>query len=713
MGKKSLLSIVLVVLSMTAMAQVSGKISVDAQMMIERISDTKAIAALSMGTADAAKTEDIILPFIIRIDESRATETINALRAAGAVLHAQIGSQLSADIPINCLKAVETIGGVTRIGTAGAAAKPMTDVTRKEIGVSTIDGSEGTVNGMAYTGKGVTVAVIDVGFDYQHPAYKDSEGRTRIKAVYSPFDKGGNPVVIDGMQLPGSVYDTPEMIAQLTTDTNYQTHGTHTSTIAAGTRSPQGWGGMAPDADIVLCVYTDLSKGMNPDQNPVETMMVPPTVFDALAFLKNYQEKSGKPMVVNMSIGNVLGPHNGRDEMPKAISDFIASGRLVSISTGNDGEEPMHLKKVFASNQDILRTMTEDRSVQLEGYTLKKAPLSAQLTIFEALDADGNQVYSDMEQNAATWKQVWQSPIVTAGSDGTLKLNSANDESLAKCFNGELYLKLAFDDVLDMTRLNWNTKGTLEWSHAFELSVWSTAGTQIDFFNAAMKSFGREGCVSGTTELSGNNWAVSEKAVSVGNYCANKTYKSLTNSKDENDTPLGDINPTSSYGKALNGRQLPMVTAPGTNIISAINHYYILDADGKPLPHREDMTWQGGFYDSLTGTSMSSPVVAGTIALWLQANPTLTPAELEDVLRETSRTDDFTTAKADRFGYGKVDAKRGLELVLQRTPTAIRTVAAPVADGAQSVYDLQGRRMLTSELKKGLYIVGGKKVVVR
>lgn len=136
MGKKSFLSFVLVVLSMTAMAQVSGKISVDAQMMIERISDTKAIAALSMGTADAAKTEDIILPCIIRIDESRATETINALRAAGAELHARIGSQLSADIPVSCLKAVEAIGGVIRIGTAGAAAKAVR-ASRPSIRLST------------------------------------------------------------------------------------------------------------------------------------------------------------------------------------------------------------------------------------------------------------------------------------------------------------------------------------------------------------------------------------------------------------------------------------------------------------------------------------------------------------------------------------------------------------------------------------------------
>lgn len=187
--------------SIVVMAQVSDKLSVDARMMLEK---TTASVAMTRSMTDSP------LPFIIRIDENRAAETIEALKKAGAVLRARLGSQLSAEIPASRLSAVEAIEGVVRIGTAGAAPKPMTDVTRKELGVSAIDGTEGTVGDMAYTGKGVTVAVIDMGFDFQHPAYKDSEGRTRIKAYYSPFDNGGTPVVIDGIQLPGSVYDTPE-----------------------------------------------------------------------------------------------------------------------------------------------------------------------------------------------------------------------------------------------------------------------------------------------------------------------------------------------------------------------------------------------------------------------------------------------------------------------------------------------------------------------
>ena len=702
--RKITVTFALTLFSIAVTAQVSDKLSVDARMMLEKT--TSSVAA-------ARSMTDSPLPFIIRIDENRAAETIEALREAGAVLRAQIGSQLSAEIPLSCLSAVEAIEGVVRIGTAGAAPKPMTDVTRKEVGVSALDGTEGTVGDMAYTGKDVTVAVIDIGFDFQHPAFKDSEGRTRIKAYYSPFDNGGTPVVINGMQLPGSVYDTPEQIAKLVSDFKYQSHGTHTSTIAAGTHSAQGWGGMAPDADIVLCAYVDMSSMST--EKKVETMSPFPSVFDALAFLKYYQEKSGKPMAVNMSIGNVAGPHNGRDEMPLAIRDFIAPGRLVAISSGNDGAEPRHLKKVFASDKDTLRTMLQEEDLQLEGYIQQKAPLSAQLTLYEALAEDGNFVYQDHENYNIKWTAKWKSPVISAGADGTYKLNAIDDPKLAEYFPGEIYLKLDFDETLGTTQLKFNHTLTPVYGYSFELSLWSTAGTQIDLFNAKMQAMGRANCTSGNTELSCNNWASAEKAVSVGNYCANTTYRSLFNEKDEDSAKLilGDISRESSYGKALNGRQIPMVAAPGTNILSAVSQFYIIDFQtDKEKSYNKDMTWQNGLYDSLTGTSMSSPAVAGIFALWLQADPTLSPEDLEAILKETCRTDDFTKASPQRFGYGKVDAKRGLELVLERKGTAIRSLHTPTA-AESAIYDLQGRKLNKKPTTKGLYINSGRKILVK
>ena len=67
-----------------------------------------------------------------------------------------------------------------------------TDVSRRESRVADILQPTGDVLPQAYTGKGVIVGVIDTGFDFQHPVFKDAEGRSRIKAVYNPFGGSGS-----------------------------------------------------------------------------------------------------------------------------------------------------------------------------------------------------------------------------------------------------------------------------------------------------------------------------------------------------------------------------------------------------------------------------------------------------------------------------------------------------------------------------------------
>ena len=76
-----------------------------------------------------------------------------------------------------------------------------------------------------------------------------------------------------------------------------------------------------------------------------------------------------------------------------------------------------------------------------------------------------------------------------------------------------------------------------------------------------------------------------------------------------------------------------------------------------------ESTFKGRRYGwmSCSGTSMSSPAVAGTIALWLQARPDLTPEDVMGVIRRTSRRyGDMEGEKDNRYGYGQIDAYRGL-----------------------------------------------------
>ena len=101
------------------------------------------------------------------------------------------------------------------------------------------------------------------------------------------------------------------------------------------------------------------------------------------------------------------------------------------------------------------------------------------------------------------------------------------------------------------------------------------------------------------------------------------------------------------------------------------------------------MEVDGSYWGVMSGTSMSAPTVAGIIALWMQADPNLSVAEIKDILAQTAIRDSYTMGpKHDRFGpNGKIDAMAGMRMVLDR----ISFISGDVnSDGLVDIYDLVG-----------------------
>lgn len=87
-------------------------------------------------------------------------------------------------------------------------------------------------------------------------------------------------------------------------------------------------------------------------------------------------------------------------------------------------------------------------------------------------------------------------------------------------------------------------------------------------------------------------------------------------------------------------------------------------------------TTVGGGYSGASGTSFASPVVAAAAALLLSANSTLTPADVDRILKTTAL--DLGTAGADPyFGSGRVDAARAVAAA--RATVAVDTQAPTVS----------------------------------
>lgn len=137
---------------------------------------------------------------------------------------------------------------------------------------------------------------------------------------------------------------------------------------------------------------------------------------------------------------------------------------------------------------------------------------------------------------------------------------------------------------------------------------------------------------------------------SAGNYGIQENIAATTSVIPVSATDSSDVKASwSSYGAYV------AIAAPGVGIYTTTN---------------------GGGYASVSGTSFSSPVIAGAIALIMSANPRLSSGEVESVLYATAL--DLGAAGRDYlYGYGRVNS---LSAVLAGVSTATTTdTVAPTA----------------------------------
>ena len=169
------------------------------------------------------------------------------------------------------------------------------------------------------------------------------------------------------------------------------------------------------------------------------------------------------------------------------------------------------------------------------------------------------------------------------------------------------------------------------------------------------------------------------------------------------DTEFGDY----TYNPGI-GLIRPDVCAPGVNIKS-------LDYENT------------SGYTNMDGTSQATPCVAGIVALMLQKNPELTPAEICRILEETSVK--LTPTKSNITGVGRVDALAAVNAVEAYDGLNEQSIEAEVfpnpssgsftilCEGVKrvSIYSVDGRLVKTFEVKetecriddleRGIYLV--------
>jgi serine protease AprX len=149
------------------------------------------------------------------------------------------------------------------------------------------------------------------------------------------------------------------------------------------------------------------------------------------------------------------------------------------------------------------------------------------------------------------------------------------------------------------------------------------------------------------------------------------SHMGTRNRADDTIAPFSSRGPTAHDHAAK-----PDLVAPGVGI-------YSLSSPGSTMYDRwTDYLIPGALaapylpYLSLSGTSQAAPVVAGTVALMLQANPSLTPNAVKAILQYTAQRYDGYSYLAQGAGFLNARGAVDLALVLN-TPPGARAPSPP------------------------------------
>ena len=564
-----------------------------------------------------------------------------SLEEFGVEVNMVLDTIVSARIPLDAIDEISNFDIVKKID-AGGRAKPKMDKAREAIKVNNI--ISGIDIPSAYSGKDVVIGVIDCGIQLDHINFYDNNGNLRIKRVWNqPVNTGTHP---EGYSY-GSEYKTEEEIIVAGYDESTETHGGHVTGIAAGSYKGNDFYGIAPDCDIVFVSYNynDMSIGWN-------------SISDAIAYIYDYADSVGKPCVVNISLGDTYGPHDGCSIFDQVCDALQGEGKLIVGSVGNEGANRQHIKKTFTTPQDSLRTFVSLLTKYGSYY-------ATQCDLYGEHNKEYKVKVCVVKTSNGTIINETESVSSNNIGTHTFSLSKVNGTGA----NASFQISCELEPGSNRPHINiMGMASSVSTGYTIGFKVIGETGSTVhgwadDYYSRFTNKSNLEGWTPGDLESNiAEIGGTGKRIISVGSY-KTKVYTATSYE--------GEISSYSSIGPTLDGRMKPDITAPGEYIVSSFsNSDYITSTKTTEISRGDKINVDGVdyYWGAMRGTSMSAPMVAGTLALWLEANPNLTPEDIREVLSQTAIRDSETGSEPNNtWGYGKLDAWNGLKKVLEMT----------------------------------------------
>ena len=644
--------------------------------------DTDASLRLKMAEIPASRAADEYLPLVLDISEDTSVADMEQM---GIHVWHRRGNMVLASVPMALVTQGAETSGILK-ASLGPVSSPQLDRAVPDTRADIVLAGGGELP-KAYSGRGVLVGMSDIGFDATHPAFA---GRL---VGFTNYDLQTN-----------SRYDL--LATGAVTDTDRQTHATHVCGIMAGDDPSTVYRGVARGSQIFATTSTALY-----DAN----------ILCGVEEIIEYAKTHDMPAVINLSLGTTIGPHDGTSAFDRYL-DMCAADAAIVVSAGNHGNTTICANKAFTEDDNSLcvgmTSVTYDDLMMFKGsadvWGDTSETLRMRIRVWN--------IYDEKYDYSTEW---FDFDTLT---DGALIIDCAQDPYLKKFYkgtmsatggidpiNGRYNIGIAFDlhSLIEFPDGGFsNVRPVIETASVPGNGVWVYAGGDLILSGRSLAG----NIVSGGSERSISDMACGFSYTSVGSATTRVTAPRPGGGSYDwaGYVQLNKVSKFSSYGTLDDGRRLPQFCAPGAYIVAPANSAWVdagygshLVPTDSPAPYMADC-----------GTSMASPHAAGIMALWLEANPELTPLQLRQIAVETA-VERGVSREDPRTGAGLIDALDGIRKAINfngiSSPRAdlvkvYRDASRLVVEGADSttnitVTDISGRSVNPDHLPGGVVIV--------
>lgn len=649
---------------------------------------------------------------LLKVNAGEAAKASVALEAIGVRVGTRAGNVWTAQVPADHVKELTEIKSIEYIQ-LDEPNYPALDEARKATRVDSVHAGIDLL--YPFTGDGIVMGIIDAGFDYTHPVFFDTTGTTyRIKKVWEQKSAGTPPA---GYSYGNEMTASSDIWTKATD--NAGTHGTHVGGIAGGS----GFGGSTDNRKYRGIAYrSDLVfVSITPTKNQWSSTGAS-DIIDGMDYVYKYAASIKKPAVANLSWGGPVGPRDGSSLFSIACDNLTGQGKIFVCSAGNNGERDMHIRKSFTATDTIVNTFIDieqtpiGKITWLDVWGQKNKSFCAKVKLYH------NGGFTDSTELICLDDLVHNEYLIGSNMDTCFIdfMTSASE------FNDKPRLLMEFrNKVNDSICISIGSKDGI-------VDMWTGFVHNTTGYYSPLSAKGFSWATPGNNASTISDISSSKSALAVGAYASKVSFRNTQNRPVSYTSYVAKDNlvPFSSRGPASDNSVKPDITGPGLVLGSSVSSY------------DPEFLSTGGSYDNvvaiytfptfnraypfamLMGTSMSSPAVAGIVALMLEANSKMNPQQVKDVLAATAIKDTYTgTLPAggnNNWGNGKANAYAAVKKAWQTNsvkdvaaneiqcqvypnPTTgkltISYNAVKAETAAIEVYDLTGKKVRSVEWK--------------